>query len=188
MRVIDAGGRLVLPGFQDAHVHLLSGGVGLGVMANMQPLWAAWDPIIPDFTMAMVGAARLAHVYAFRSLIDAGAPFCISSDWPVTTLNPFEIIGTAVTREPPRHRGRAAVFGAGERITVGEAVLGYTRNAAAACWRGQQTGALAPGMSGDFILLDRNILTCDAYAIAETQALLTVLEGRDVFRHPAFSD
>src|SRR5690606_13044335 len=24
--VIDAGGRLVLPGFQDAHVHLLSGG------------------------------------------------------------------------------------------------------------------------------------------------------------------
>ena len=32
MRVIDAGGRLVLPGFQDAHVHLLSGGVELGVV------------------------------------------------------------------------------------------------------------------------------------------------------------
>ena len=28
-RVIDAGGRLVLPGFQDAHVHLMDGGTDL---------------------------------------------------------------------------------------------------------------------------------------------------------------
>lgn len=28
-KVIDAGGRLVLPGFQDAHIHLLNGGTDL---------------------------------------------------------------------------------------------------------------------------------------------------------------
>ena len=32
---IDAGGRLVLPGFQDAHVHLLSGGTDLATAAQL---------------------------------------------------------------------------------------------------------------------------------------------------------
>ena len=32
---IDAGGRLVLPGFQDAHIHLLSGGIDLATAAYL---------------------------------------------------------------------------------------------------------------------------------------------------------
>ncbi|MEO5613697.1 MAG: amidohydrolase family protein, partial [Cypionkella sp.] len=107
--------------------------------------WACNDPIIPDETMLMIGSARAAQTYAFRSLIDAGAPYCINSDWAVTTLNPFEIIGTAVTREPPRARGVAEPFFPDQRLTVAEAVLGYTTHAAAACWRGHYTGALKLG-------------------------------------------
>ena len=156
----------------------------LAVMANMQPLWAANDSIIPEPTWAMIGPARLNHTYPFRSLIDAGAPFCLNSDWAVTTLNPFEIIGTAVTREPPRHRGRAEPFHPEQRLTVAEAVQGYTIGAAAACWRSQNTGQIAPGFSGDLIMLDRDIMTCDPYAIAETQVLLTLFKGREVHRHP----
>lgn len=159
----------------------------LGVMANLQPLWACIDPIIPDDTMAMIGPDRASWTYANRSLIDAGAPFCINSDWAVTTLNPFEIIGTAITREPPRHRGRAAPFFPSECMTRHEAVLGYTIHAAAACWRGHQTGALRPGYSADLIVLDRDIFTCDPYAIAETQVLLTLFKGRAVHRAAPFT-
>ncbi|MFM7446062.1 MAG: amidohydrolase family protein, partial [Tabrizicola sp.] len=32
---IDAGGRLVLPGFQDAHIHLLSGGIDMATAAYL---------------------------------------------------------------------------------------------------------------------------------------------------------
>ena len=152
----------------------------LGVMANLQPLWAANDPILPDNTMAMIGPGRASWTYAFRSLIDAGAPWCINSDWSVTTLNPFEIIGTAVTREPPRHRGRAAPFFPDQRMTVEEAVLGYTTHAAAASWRGHYSGALRPGFSADLILLDRDIFTCPVEEIAATQVLLTLFKGRVV--------
>ena len=158
----------------------------LGVMANMQPLWAANDPVIPEPTWDMIGPARLPNTYPFRSLIDAGAPFCLSSDWAVTTLNPFEIIGTAVTREPPPQRGRTAPFHPEQRLTVAEAVQGYTTHAAAACWRDHYTGQITPGFSGDLIILDRDILTCDPYAIAETQVLLTLFKGREVHRHPSF--
>lgn len=158
----------------------------LGVMANFQPLWACNDPVIPDDTMTMIGPARAPRTYALRSAIDQGAPFCISSDWAVTTLNPFEIIGTAITREPPRHRGRAEPFFPELAITVAEAVLGYTVYAAAACWRGHHTGLLKPGYSADLIMLDRDILACDPYEVAETEVLLTMFKGRAVHRSPGF--
>ncbi len=154
----------------------------LGVMANFQPLWACDDPIVPDDTMTLIGSARAPWTYALRSAINAGAPFCISSDWAVTTLNPFEIIGTAITREPPRHWGKAAPFFPAEAITIYEAVLGYTTHAAAACWRGHFTGALKPGYSADLIMLDRDIFACDPYAVAETQVLLTLFKGQAVHR------
>ena len=156
----------------------------LQVMANMQPHWACTDPVIPDDTMAMIGPERAPYTYAFRSLIDAGAPWCINSDWAVTTLNPFEIIGTAITREPPRHRGQSQPFLPEQRLTRMQALLGYTRNAAAACWRSTYTGQLSPGYSADLIMLDRDILTCDAYAVAGTQVLLTLFKGREVWRDP----
>ncbi len=150
----------------------------LGVMANLQLLWACNDPLIPDETMAMIGPERAPLTYPARSLIDAGAPFCLNSDWPVTTLNPFEIIGTAITREPPRSRGRAEPFFPHQRLSRIEALQGYTTHAAAACWRGGFTGALKPGFSADAILLDRDLLTCDPYAIAETRVLATLFKGR----------
>ena len=159
----------------------------LNVMANLQPLWACNDPVIPDETMAMIGPARAPWTYPNRSLIDAGAPWCINSDWAVTTLNPFEIIGTAITREPPRHRGRATPFFPAQRMTIDEAVLGYTTHAAAACWRGHHTGALRPGFSADLITLDRDIFSCDPHAVAETQVLLTLFKGRAVHRAARFS-
>ena len=201
----DAATRATLDGFQTArhtngpwpalhqiaHVEVVHPAdmprfAALGVMANLQPLWAANDPVIPEPTYAMIGPARLPHTYPFRSLIDAGAPYCLSSDWAVTTLNPFEIIGTAVTREPPRQRGRADPFHPEQRLTVAEALQGYTLGAAAACWRAHFTGQITPGFSGDLIVLDRDILACDPYAIAETQVLLTLFKGREVHRHTSF--
>ncbi len=156
----------------------------LGVMANTQPLWANSDPVIPDDTLAMLGD-RLPFVYPFRSLIDAGAPWCLGSDYPVTTLNPFEIMETAVTRQTPRRRGQLAPFVPEQRISIAEALLGYTSHAAAACWR-PMTGHLSPGAAADLIVIDRDILTCDPYAVSETEVLLTLLAGREVHRAAGF--
>ena len=69
---------------------------------------------------------------------------------------------------------------------MAQAVQGYTLGATAAAWRGLCTGQIAPGFSGDPIILDRDILTCDRYAITETQVLLTLFKGREVHRNPSF--
>ncbi|MFN0114203.1 MAG: amidohydrolase [Paracoccaceae bacterium] len=158
----------------------------LGAMANIQPLWARLDPDIPDDWLDLVGAARRANVYPFRRILDTGAPWCLSSDWAVSTLNPFPIIETAVTRAPGRHERPRPPFLPAEAISVEEAVAGYTTGAAAACWRAGSTGMLRPGYAADLIVLDRDILSGPADQIGGTEVLLTLFAGREVHRAGGF--
>jgi len=158
----------------------------LGAVANLQSLWARHEPSVTDVALPMVGEARGNWMYAFRSLIDAGAMHTLSSDWGVSTLNPFQIMETALTRQPPRKNGDHPVFLPQERLTREQCIKGYTTNAAASAWRAETTGALSPGKFADLIVLDRDILTCDVYDIGDTQVLLTLLGGREVHRSAMF--
>lgn len=150
--------------------------------ANIQPLWARLDPLIPDIALEMIGPARHPDTYAFRKMLAAGADWCLSSDWPVSTLNPFEIIETAVTRQARRADDPKPPFRPDQRLTVAEAVAGYTTHAARACWRADSTGLLRPGFSADLIVLDRDIFACAPEEISDTQVLLTLFRGRAVHR------
>ena len=158
----------------------------LGAMANIQTLWARHEPSVTDVALPMVGQERGKWVYAFRSLIDAGAHYAISSDWGVSTLNPFQIMETAITRQPPGRHGEHPVFLPEQRMTREECVRGYTQSAAQAAWRDQDTGSLSVGKYADLIILDRNIFTCDVYDIGDTEVLLTILGGREVHRARSF--
>ena len=153
----------------------------LGAMANMQALWARYEPDIPDFTMDMVGPLRGPWVYAFRSMIDAGAPNCLSSDWPVSSLNPFEIMETAMTRQLPDTRQQAEPFFPEQRMTAFECVKAYTVHAAAAAWRSGSTGSLEPGKFADMVLVDRNPLKIEAQQVSKTIVNATWLGGVQVY-------
>jgi hypothetical protein len=159
----------------------------LGVMANIQTLWARLDPMIPDIALDMIGSARRPQVYAFRRMLDAGAPYCLSSDWSVSTLDPFAIMETAVTRQARLADGARESFLPGEALTIEEAVLGYTAHAAAACWRGDSTGRLLPGFSADIIMTDRDLFAIPPHEIGDTRVLLTLFKGREVHRHEDFA-
>lgn len=154
--------------------------------ANIQPLWARFDPLVPDIALEMIGTDRYPDTYAFRKTLDAGADWCLSSDWPVSTLNPFEIIETAVTRQARLADHPREPFQPDQRLTVEEAVLGYTSHAARACWREGFTGTLRPGFSADLVLLDRDVFAIKAHELSDTQVLLTLFKGREVWRDPTF--
>lgn len=159
----------------------------LGVAANIQPLWARHEPSVTDVALPMVGEARGKWMYAFRALLDAGAPYALSSDWGVSTLNPFQIMETAITRQPPRKQGNHPVFLPEQRMTREECVKGYTVHAAEAAWRAHDTGSLSIGKFADLIVLDRDIFGCDVYDIGDTEVLLTLLGGHEVHRASTFS-
>ncbi len=150
--------------------------------ANVQPLWARVEPPFSDPSLAMIGKARWPDVYAFRRMLDAGADWCLSSDWPVSTLNPFEIIETAITRQKRLDDDPKPPFFADQALTIDECVQGYTTHAARACWRDHFTGMLRVGFSADLIVLDRDIFACPATDISATRVLLTLFKGAEVWR------
>lgn len=152
--------------------------------ANIQPLWARFEPPYSDPSLAMIGEGRWPDVYAFRNMLDAGADWCLSSDWAVSTLNPFEIIETAMTRQKRQDDDPLDPFFADQALTIEECVQGYTVNAARACWRDHCTGMLRPGFSGDLIILDQDIFAIPADEVSKTRVLLTLFKGQPVWRDP----
>jgi len=158
----------------------------LGVVASIQPLWARNEPSVTEVALPMIGPERGRWMYPWRSLLEAGAHIAVTSDWGVSTLNPFQIMQTAVTRQPGRVAPDFPVFIPEERIDVASVVRGYTVNAAAAAWRADETGSLAPGKLADLIVLDRDIFAVDPYELGGTEVLLTLLGGQEVYRAEGF--
>ncbi|HNP54543.1 MAG TPA: amidohydrolase family protein, partial [Ferruginibacter sp.] len=68
-----------------------------------------------------------------------------------------------------------------DALTKEQALRGMTIWAAKAAFEETEKGSLEPGKAADFILLDRNILTCRADSVLATQVKATYLNGKKVF-------
>lgn len=148
----------------------------LDVIASMQLLWAAGDDYTLDMVKPYVSAFAFRYQYPAHSLLQQGATLAGASDWPVSSPNPWAAMAQAVTRE-----GEKGVLNADERLDRETMFYAYTLNAARAIGQEQRIGSLAAGKQADFILLDRDVFTVDAKALAETRVLKTWFGGREVF-------
>jgi hypothetical protein len=150
----------------------------LGLIASMQPIHATSDMLMAD----KYWGKRSAGAYAWRTQLNAGAMLAFGSDSPVESFNPFLGIHAAVTRR--RTDGSPASEGwyPEQRLTVEEAVYGFTMGAAYASYEETRKGSLTPGKLADLIVLDRDIFSIDPMEIAETQVLATLIDGEFIWR------
>ncbi|MGH9885221.1 MAG: amidohydrolase, partial [bacterium] len=86
-----------------AHLELVSPDdlprfAALGVVPNVQALWAQADPYITELTIPSIGDARSLDLYPIGSLFASGAVVAAGSDWPVSSANPLAAIEVGVTR------------------------------------------------------------------------------------------
>jgi hypothetical protein len=159
----------------------------LVVIANFQPFWANGDSYLTELTEPKLGPARSRWLYPIASVVRSGASFAFGSDWNVSSMNPLDGIQVAVTRrEPDRDAGPAWI--GEEAISLSEAIAGYTIGGAYLGFAEKETGSLEPGKSADLIVLDRNLFEIPAWQIHQARVLWTLLEGREVYRDPAFGD
>jgi predicted amidohydrolase YtcJ len=150
----------------------------LGVIASMQPYH-----IIDDGRWAegRIGAKRCASSYALRSLLDVGAKVAMGSDWSVAPLNPLWGIDAAVNRRTLDGKNPKGWFPE-QRITVREAIEGYTLTSAFAAFQEKDLGSLEVGKLADLAVLSRDILAdAERDSIANTDVLLTMVGGRVVY-------
>jgi len=119
--------------------------------------------------------------YAYKEMIDAGIPVLFSSDAPVCDPSPLVGIHAAVTRQR-RDGTPAGGWYPEQRISVEDAVQGYTTVPAAFYGQSRALGTLTPGKRADMAVLDRDIFQADPMEIADTRVAMTIFDGRIVYR------
>ena len=145
----------------------------LGVVASMQPLHPPGQMGLPlEPTLSRIGEHRWPYAYAWRTLLSAGARMVLASDWPVSALNPLISIQSAVTR---------GVWRPGlpdQRLSLLEAITGYTRGGAYAEFCEDKKGMLKPGMLADIVVLGADIEAHDPAAIKDIPVRYTICDGK----------
>jgi predicted amidohydrolase YtcJ len=119
--------------------------------------------------------------YAYRDMLDAGIPLILSSDAPVCDASPLAGIHAAVTRQRRDGTPEGGWY-PHQRISVDEAVRGYTVTPAMAYGQDHTLGSITPGKYADLIILEKNIYTIDPMEIADTKVDMTIFDGRIVYQ------
>ncbi|WP_064968068.1 amidohydrolase [Tenacibaculum ovolyticum] len=115
----------------------------------------------------LLGSDLAENQVPIKSLKDAGARLTLSSDWNVSTLNPFVGIQNAITRIP-------------QNILLEEAIKAYTINGAYIMRQEDKVGSLEVGKLADFIVLDNDIFTIPSNQINKTKVILTIFNGKEI--------
>jgi hypothetical protein len=149
----------------------------LGIVASVQPVHVLTDWPTADKNWGQ----RSRYAYAFRSLLDHGALLAMGSDAPVAPLNPLWGVQTAVTRQDEWQEPAGGWYPQ-EKLSVAEAIYGYTMGPARLAGRQQQQGSITPGKWADLIVLSRNLFEIPAHEIAATPVDLTIFDGRVVYQ------
>jgi len=149
----------------------------LGIIASMQPYHAIDDG---RWAEKRLGPERLKWSYAWRSMLDAGAPLAFGSDWPVAPLSPILGIYAAVTRATLDGKHPDGWFPE-QRLTVEEALRGYTQGSAYAAFQENEKGTIAPGKLGDVVVLSDDLFTIPPAKIKDTHVIMTIVGGKIVY-------
>lgn len=159
----------------------------LGVMVDIQPAWLYLDA---HTLAAQFGYDRLRYFQPLASLFAAGVTAGGGSDHmqkigslrSVNPYNPFLGMWTAITRksksyERPLHPEEA--------LSREQALRFYTINNARIMFLDHAVGSLEAGKQADFVVLDRDLLSCPVDEIRDAQVLQTYLAGKLVYERPA---
>ena len=155
-----------------------------GIVADLQPAWLYLDgrTLLKQF-----GLERLEYFQPYKTLAQKGVIAGGGSDHmqkigsmrSVNPYNPFLGIWTTLTRHP---RWMGDSLRPEQIIERADAIRLYTINNAWLTFEEKEKGSLEPGKLADFIVLDRDILTCPVEEVRAITVRETWLGGRQVYK------
>jgi predicted amidohydrolase YtcJ len=147
-----------------------------GAIASMQPTHATSDGPWVASRLGN-GTARLAGSYAWRTVLDAGAPLAFGSDFPIEDPDPRPGIAAAETR-----RTRTGeVFLPEQRLTRLEAVRAFTSGVAYSEHAEARRGMIREGFEADLTAFAEDLLAVPADDVAALPVTLTLVGGQVAF-------
>jgi len=160
----------------------------LGIIGVPQPFWFKIDSYFWELALPYLGEARADQQYPMQSLIDAGVIMASSSDFPVTIpFDPVIAIQTGITRSSPEDPSQGVLWPE-ERANLEDMIVSYTYNGAYANFLEDKTGSLEVGKQADLIVLEHNLFEIPTEEISKTKVILTLIDGKKVFKASAFPE
>jgi predicted amidohydrolase YtcJ len=146
----------------------------LHIIASMQPIHATSDW---DRAERFWGHERSKWSYNARLQLDLGAKVAFGSDAPVESFRPFDGLYAAVARRSVNGAPSPEGWMPELKLTVDEALRGYTLGNAYAAGMEKRLGMLAAGYYADLLLIDRDPYSAEAEELLHTQVLGTMVDG-----------
>lgn len=150
----------------------------LRVIASVQPYHAIDDGRWAEYK---IGVGRARYTYAFKSLLESGAVLAFGSDWTVAPIDPLTGIYAAVTRQTLDGDDPDGWFPE-QKISMEEAIRGYTLSAAYTEFAEHLKGSLEEGKLADLVILDQNLFEISPDRILDTRVIMTILDGKIIHK------
>jgi hypothetical protein len=133
---------------------------------------------------ARIGHERARTSYAYGMLAKHGVRLALGTDWPVAPLNPLLTVYAAVTRATLDGKHPDGWFPE-NKLTLEQAIYGYTMGSAYAQFSENTKGSLTPGKLADMVVLDRDLFAIPASAIKDARVSDTIVAGQVVYTMPS---
>lgn len=148
------------------------------IVPSVQPTHATSDMY---WAADRLGKERLKYAYAYKSLLDTAGLIALGTDFPVEDISPLKTFYAAVVRKDekdfPKHG-----FQMRDALDREESLKGMTIWAAYSAFEEEEKGSLEKGKAADFVILDKDLLTCHADSIKTTKVLRTYINAELVYR------
>jgi len=170
------------------HLHILDQAdiprmAALNVIGVPQPFWFVKGDYFHNLEARYLGLERAEKEYPMKSLKDAGILLAGASDYPVQVPSPPLLgIMLGVTRCEPGETDPDEILGPEERMTLSEMIESFTINGAHANFLEHETGSIEVGKNADMVVLENNLFDIPTAEIADTRVVMTMFEGKTVYR------
>ena len=145
----------------------------LDLIASMQPIHAT-----SDFERAdLYWGSRTPYSYNPRLQLERGAVVAFGSDAPYDMMGPLKGIHAAVTRQRADGSPGTEGWNPSARLTVDEALRGFTFAPAFAAGMEDRLGKLMPGHLADLVVLDRDLYAVPPSELLDVRVLATMVGG-----------
>ena len=145
-------------------------------------LWHNMPTGVSEILKTMVPAGMEDKSYPMKSYFDNGIPVTSHSDFPALSGcpdDPFGIMEIAVTCVHPTVKGEP--WWPEEHLTREQAITSLTINIAKQMLIEKERGSISEGKYADFLLVDKDVLSCPEMEIHEAKPAATYFEGKKVF-------
>jgi predicted amidohydrolase YtcJ len=148
------------------------------IIPSVQPTHATSDMYWAD---KRLGNERVKGAYAYKKLLHQNGWMPLGTDFPVEEISPFKTFFAAVARQDGKGFP-AGGFQMENALTREETLRGMTIWAAKSAFEEKEKGSLEIGKAADFIVMDKDLITCDINDILKTIVNETFINGKKVYK------